>query len=233
VIRAIQALRREGLRVALFIVSEAKFTSKSSRQDNSRYERFLRSLAGADPARRVEFLSERSEIADLYRAFDAVVLPSIEEPFGRVVIEAMASGRVVIATSVGGPPEVIARGVDGLLLAPGAAAMWAQQLALVQGHPAMRRRVEASARQTATARFSVKSYCRAMLAVYESALRRATQPLRRTGPATAGRTGPRRRREPPWPPFGSRVSRRPGLPFEVVPRTASALAMPSAPVSAI
>ncbi len=53
------------------------------------------------------------------RALDVLLLPSWEEPFGRALIEAMALGVPVLATNVGGPPEIIEDGREGYLLAPG------------------------------------------------------------------------------------------------------------------
>ena len=46
------------------------------------------------------------------------MLPSLAEPFGLVILEAMALGRPVIATNAGGPPEIVEEGVTGLLVPP-------------------------------------------------------------------------------------------------------------------
>ena len=53
---------------------------------------------------------------ELVRALDILLLPSWEEPFGRALIEAMALDVPVIATSVGGPAEILDDGREGLLL---------------------------------------------------------------------------------------------------------------------
>jgi glycosyltransferase involved in cell wall biosynthesis len=50
---------------------------------------------------------------------DVLVLPSHAEPFGTVLAEAMAAGTPVVATTVGGLPEVVTDGVDGVLVPPG------------------------------------------------------------------------------------------------------------------
>ncbi|HMJ95165.1 MAG TPA: glycosyltransferase [Thermoleophilaceae bacterium] len=58
-------------------------------------------------------------MADVYAAADLVVNPArFAEPFGRVAAEALVAGRPVVATAVGGIPEVIRDGVDGLLVSP-------------------------------------------------------------------------------------------------------------------
>jgi len=64
------------------------------------------------------FIGRRSDVYDIMAAADIVIVPSISEPFGRVVIEAMACGKPVIATNVGGIPEIIEDGKTGILIAP-------------------------------------------------------------------------------------------------------------------
>ncbi len=67
---------------------------------------------------RVRFLGLRSDIANLYRKSDIMVLFSIKEPFGLVVIEAMASGAIPLVADDGGMAEIITHGVDGWLVSP-------------------------------------------------------------------------------------------------------------------
>lgn len=66
----------------------------------------------------VELLGERTDIRRLMNGFDVFVLPSLWEPFGLVIAEAMACGKPVIATHVGGIPEIIEDGVTGILVPP-------------------------------------------------------------------------------------------------------------------
>ena len=67
---------------------------------------------------RVHFLGARKDVAAVLRAADVFVLNAQVEPFGLVVLEAMASGTPVIATCVGGIPEIVQDGVSGELVAP-------------------------------------------------------------------------------------------------------------------
>ena len=57
-------------------------------------------------------------LPDFFDAIDVLLVPSWEEPFGLVVLEAMASGIPVIATAAGGPLDIIRSGVDGILVPP-------------------------------------------------------------------------------------------------------------------
>jgi starch synthase len=72
----------------------------------------------------------------------ALVVPSVwEEPLGLVVLEAMACGVPVVATAVGGIPEIVQHDRNGLLVEPGDAAALARTLSLVLGDPALRQRL--------------------------------------------------------------------------------------------
>jgi glycosyltransferase involved in cell wall biosynthesis len=70
----------------------------------------------------VHWLGPRTDAADLLADLDLFALPSTEpEPYGLVVVEALASGVPVVVTDAGGPPEIVARAADGAgrLVAPG------------------------------------------------------------------------------------------------------------------
>jgi glycosyltransferase involved in cell wall biosynthesis len=67
----------------------------------------------------IVFLGHQTEITKILKTFDILVLPSRIEGFGLVLLEAMASGVPVIATNVGGIPEVVEDGITGLLVSPG------------------------------------------------------------------------------------------------------------------
>ena len=65
------------------------------------------------------FLGYQDDVAPFYAAFDALVLPSANEGTPVSAIEALAGGRPVVATRVGGVPDVVRDGVDGFLVEPG------------------------------------------------------------------------------------------------------------------
>jgi len=66
----------------------------------------------------VRFLGWREDIPEILSISDIVVVPSLTEGFGIVVLEAYASGKPVIATNVGGLPEIVENNVSGLLVPP-------------------------------------------------------------------------------------------------------------------
>ncbi len=68
---------------------------------------------------RVRFLGWRDDIEEIMPVFDIFVLPSLNEGMGRVLVEAMAAGKPVIASRVGGIPDLVQHGKNGLLVPPG------------------------------------------------------------------------------------------------------------------
>jgi sugar transferase (PEP-CTERM/EpsH1 system associated) len=75
-------------------------------------------VAGANIADLVWLPGFRDDTAALYRALDVFVLPSLREGISNTLLEAMASGRPVIATRVGGNPEIVPEGIAGQLVSP-------------------------------------------------------------------------------------------------------------------
>src|SRR5690606_9152373 len=79
----------------------------------------------------VRFLGTVDQMPAFYRACDVVCIPSSSEPFGRTVIEAFATGTPVVATAVGGIPEIVAHGETGLLVTYGDKASLAEAIGQV------------------------------------------------------------------------------------------------------
>lgn len=87
----------------------------------------------------------------LYSAVDIVVLPSVwQDPCPLVVLEAMASGTCLISTAVGGVPEVLKHGVNGLLVKPGNAVEIAQAVGEILNNPIKKAEIERIAREQIT-----------------------------------------------------------------------------------
>ena len=66
----------------------------------------------------VKFLGWRPDVADVMATFDIFVLPSLNEGMGKVLVEAMAMGKPIIASNVGGIHDLITDGENGLLVSP-------------------------------------------------------------------------------------------------------------------
>jgi glycosyltransferase involved in cell wall biosynthesis len=91
---------------------------------------------GARRGARVVFTGRRDDVPAVTAALDVAVLPSYREAQGLVILEAMALSRPVVASNVGGIPEMIEDGVTGLLVPPGDAGALATAIArLLQDHP--------------------------------------------------------------------------------------------------
>jgi len=79
------------------------------------YQKGLKQIV-KDPDLR--FIGSRSDVYDIMAACDLMIVPSLSEAFGRVIIEAMSCKKPVIATNVGGIPEIIDDGKTGILIGP-------------------------------------------------------------------------------------------------------------------
>jgi glycosyltransferase involved in cell wall biosynthesis len=109
---------------------------------------------------RVRFLGEVSqeELATWMRRSAVLVLPSLSEGLGRVLVEAMATGTPVIGTRVGGIPEVVRDGETGWLVPPGDVAALRERLRWVLSHPLEAREAGRRGRETARELFSERAY---------------------------------------------------------------------------
>jgi glycosyltransferase involved in cell wall biosynthesis len=96
---------------------------------------------------RVRFLGPvgRDEVLELFRAADASLLTSSWENFPHTVVEALAVGTPVIATRVGGVPELVRDGENGLLVPPGDVDAVASAVRRLVGEPGLRDRLAAAA----------------------------------------------------------------------------------------
>lgn len=101
------------------------------------------------------FLGYQEEVAPYYAAFDTVVLPSANEGTPVSVIESLAAGCPVVATRVGGVPDVVQEGMDGFLVETGEIEGLAEQLAVLARDPELRRRMGEAGRERILARYSV------------------------------------------------------------------------------
>ncbi len=109
-LKAWRQLHLDPKRSRLLVVGSSTVTDNPQE-----YPDELKALATED----VEFLGARRDVVTPLHAADVVVVPSLLEPFGRVVIEALSTGRPVLASRVGGIPEILAGPLDRFLFEPG------------------------------------------------------------------------------------------------------------------
>lgn len=166
-IEALVLLREQGIDAHLLLIGSAKFVARATRFDNEAYVAGLRArIAQAGLQDRVSWLGERDDVPELVRALDALLLPSGEEPFGRVLVEAMALEVPVLATAVGGPPEVVQDGREGYLLDPREPRAWAQAAARIAADPQLAQRLGSAGRKRALEAFGLDRHVAAITAVY-------------------------------------------------------------------
>jgi len=118
----------------------------------------------------VSFLGERSDVGDLMQAVDLLVLPSLDEGLSNVVLEAMASGLAVIASRVGGNPEVIVDGESGLLFDSGDRTALIAHLRALIGDRTRRETLGRAARERIANHYSIDALVARTCAIYRRVL---------------------------------------------------------------
>ncbi|MGW1893661.1 glycogen synthase [Streptomyces sp. NPDC002004] len=132
--------------------------------------------ATRDGVRWIPGMLPRDEVVQLLTHARAFVCPSVYEPLGIVNLEAMACGTAVVASAVGGIPEVVVDGVTGLLVPYEAADPerfergLAERLDLLVGDPAAARRMGAAGRERVIGEFGWDTVARRTVDVYEKTL---------------------------------------------------------------
>ena len=170
-IEALRLLRDDGVDAQLLLVGTAKFVAAATRFDNERYVARLRELIERSGlGQRVSWLGERDDVPELVRALDVLLLPSWEEPFGRTAIEAMALEVPVVATSVGGPVEIVLDGEDGHLAAPRDPQAWADAIRSILDSEDRGAAMGRAGRERVVQKFTIAQHVDAIREVYRQAL---------------------------------------------------------------
>lgn len=119
---------------------------------------------------RCRFLGARDDVPDILVSADVVALPSRSEGLPFVVLEAMAVGRPVVATAVGGTPEAVDDGRTGLLVPPGDVAALATAVVRLLGDPAEAQRMGARGAERVRRDFTLAGMVDALAEVYDGVL---------------------------------------------------------------
>jgi len=169
-LRVLAALADRQPRLRLLVVGEVKFLGDATRYDNRAYLTELYELAHDKRiAGRVDFIGEREDMPEIMSALDALLVPSHGEPFGRVVVEAMAAGTPVIASAAAGPAEIIDDGVNGLLVPEDDIRAWTYAIERLVTEERTRSDLVDQGRAR-SADFSIAAHAEKVLAVYRSVL---------------------------------------------------------------
>lgn len=162
---ALALLKARGLALTLVLAGSATAESAD-------YEADLRAQAAA-AGLTVHFLGYRDDVSELMQMADLVVIPSLTEAQPRVAVQAFATGRPVVASAVGGVPEIVHDGQTGWLVPPAQPQALADAIGRVVENPAEAAKVAEGARRMAEDRMRFDHRMAETLATYRTAIARA------------------------------------------------------------
>lgn len=154
--------------------AKAKFAAVGGVFDTEKFymDRFRKEVRDAGLENKLTINDFRADMPDVFAAFDIFVLPSIlPEPFGLVVIEAMASGKPVVATAPGGPSETVVDGETGFLVPPSDASAIARVLEVLLADHQKRISMGDAGRRRAREVFSLPRYVTEFEELYDAVLK--------------------------------------------------------------
>lgn len=125
--------------------------------------------------KQVRFLGHRDNVAELLAAFDIFVLPSISEGMSNTLLEAMGAGIAAVASDVGGNPEIIREGVDGLLFPSGNVEALVSRLQSLLTNAGRRAQLAQGGRERVHRDFSIDAMISRYERLYESTFAAGTK----------------------------------------------------------
>jgi glycosyltransferase involved in cell wall biosynthesis len=153
-----QIIQKSDRRVVLLVAGKGTFEKE--------YREMVRQLGCEN---NVRFLGFRKDLPDLMKSADLFILPSVAEAFGLVLTEAIYLGTPVVATRVGGIPEIVDNGIDGLLVPPADSTALADAVVNLLTNAERRAEMSGKGREKIVRRFQFEAMVRAYEAVYEEA----------------------------------------------------------------
>jgi glycosyltransferase involved in cell wall biosynthesis len=168
-IRAAAVVHRDFPDARFFVIGAALF-------GEDQYDQEIRRLPGQLGIENiVEFAGFRKDVNRAMSELDLVVHASTKgEPFGQVILEAMAAGKPVVATNGGGVPEIVEDGRTGILVPMGDAEALAHAICRILSDPAEARALGDRARKRAADHFTLEKTARGVEAVYAAMLEYGT-----------------------------------------------------------
>lgn len=163
-IDAVKLLVDEGRKVTCFIVGGGGSSSRD------KIDLLKKRAASMDISHCFIFTGLRTDIPEILSLFDVFILPSLAEGLGRSLVEAMAAGKPVVASKVGGIPEAVEDGKTGILVPPGDAASLARALAFLFDNPQAVDEMGYAGRKRAEMMFDEEKMVDAICLLYEELL---------------------------------------------------------------
>jgi glycosyltransferase involved in cell wall biosynthesis len=136
------------------------------------YNELLRMVDGNGLRESVLFTGFQMDVSEIIATFDVAVLPSFFEGMGRVILEAMAMEKPVVASRVGGIPDLIDQGTNGLLVRPGDARELADALEKVLTDKGLARKLGRQGRKRMKNQFSADIMVQSIERLYRELLAR-------------------------------------------------------------
>lgn len=121
---------------------------------------------------KVMFLGFRDDVFNILPTFDVFVLSSLTEGISLTLLEAMAAGRPIVATNVGGNPEVIIDGVTGFLIPPKEPQNMSEAIAKILQNPELAKQMGEAGRRRVEEKFSLERMVKEYRDLYEECLER-------------------------------------------------------------
>ncbi|MBN2345279.1 MAG: glycosyltransferase family 4 protein [Candidatus Aminicenantes bacterium] len=140
-------------------------------RDKPHFDQILLDVKRRGLEKDIHFTGFRSDVLGIVKELSIVVHPAVfQDPLPRAVLEAAALGKPIVASRVGGVPEILEDRVSGILFEPGNAAALAAALSDLLQDPATASRLGMAARKIVEDRFSVRCHVAEVTAVYEGLL---------------------------------------------------------------
>jgi glycosyltransferase involved in cell wall biosynthesis len=151
--------------------------------DGPELEALRAQARGRGVAHAVSFVGLSTDPPASLRAMDLFAHPSLAESFPYVLLEAMSARRPIVASAVGGVPEAVSDGEDGVLVAPGDASALADAICALLEEPARAASIGHRAQRTAHERFTLAHMIDGLCEVYDEVLGAGAPTARGDGPS--------------------------------------------------
>jgi glycosyltransferase involved in cell wall biosynthesis len=138
VMEAVASLKKQGLEIGVELFGAGETPGNLSREPETSYYRDLVTMVGDEGIEsQVKFHGQVTDVPSRIRDIPVLVLPSYHEGISNAILEALSMRKIVVATAVGGSPDIIENGINGFLVPKGDAAALAEVLHMVYSSSAI------------------------------------------------------------------------------------------------